>query len=101
MLIIRRQQPCIKVNVMLVHSTDIVMPAPSIFQRLCAFPCSGESEEQIGSRYQPGDLVDQIDRPACIWHYFASGFSSQSLQMLASDVGFTTGFKMVGEGGGS
>lgn len=60
-LITLRQQPCIKVNVRFVHSTAIAMPAPPIFQRLCAFQSTSESEEQIGSRYQPGDLIDQID----------------------------------------
>lgn len=60
MLIVLRQQVCTKVDVRVLYYTAIDIH----FQRHRAFHSTRESEEQIGSRYQPGDLVDQIDRHA-------------------------------------
>lgn len=60
-----------------------------MFHRLCA------PEEQIVNRYRPGDLVDRFDRPACIWHHVASGFSNLKFQIQAFYIGYTTGYNIV------
>lgn len=64
------------------------------FYLMCDSHCT--PDEQVGDRYEPGDLVDRINRHACVWCPCANGVSNLRLLIPDYCVGSTNAFNIAG-----
>lgn len=66
----------------------------AFFHLLCA--CHSTPDERVGDRYEPGDLVDQIDRHACVWSQCGNEIANLRLVIPEHSFGSTNSFNIAG-----
>ena len=60
------------------------------------YACHSTPEERVGDRYEPGDLVHQIDRHSCVWSQCGNGVANLRLMIPEYVTGSTNAFNIAG-----
>ncbi len=66
----------------------------AFFHLLCA--SHSTPDERLGNRHEPGNLVDQVDRTACVWSHSEDGPDRLRLMMPEFFFGSTSCFHITG-----